>query len=378
MTLPSVDSVLHEERARTVFIISPQPWEGFKVSKHHYAVALAREGWTVFFIDPPLPFSRRRGIKTHPTDVDGVCRVDYSLPLPSWTKFKLRSIFNLAMRRQARRLTARLGRPDLVWDFDNAYQFNDLRAFGGSTTIFHLVDRGVKGLGDKSAELRVHLHPSFCEWAGYRASDSIKVGHGVSRDFIQHCPPIPTHDEYKQVVCIGLVGNLKASWFDWAAVEEIARRLPTTRFVLWGPHRDPGIAEGAEGRLLNSKRVSLRGIASPEQIAEDSAEVDLWLLPFVAERVPGGPLNSHKVLEYLATGKAVAMSWLEAYSGNGLVEMLDRDSGETLPDRVSGVLASLDTINSSSLMLARRSYASDRVYEERLSQILRVVGLWRE
>ena len=27
------------------YVISPQPWAGFHVSKHHYAIALAERGW---------------------------------------------------------------------------------------------------------------------------------------------------------------------------------------------------------------------------------------------------------------------------------------------------------------------------------------------
>ena len=176
---------------------------------------------------------------------------------------------------------------------------------------------------------------------------------------------------------VGMVGNLKAPWFHWRAVEEIARRHPSARFVLWGPHRDPREATDAEGRVLRSSQVELRGLQAPRQIAVGSGEIDLWLLPFEPSRIPGGPLNSHKVLEYLATGRPVVMSCLEAYKGSRLVDVVEQETPEAFADAVDHAISRMDSSDADAQGSIRRSYAVDRLYEKRLEQICTACGLWR-
>lgn len=355
---------------KSAFVISPQPWDGFKVSKHHYAVALARSGWQVYFIDPPSPFQVARRIEYEPTEVEGIQRVSHSLPVPNWTKFHARPLFDRAMRRHARRLTSALGTPDLVWDFDNAYHFRDLRPFGAVQSIFHLVDQGLKGMGDKQADTCIHLHPSFCEWAGFDPDRSTQVGHGVSIDFIKSCCLSGATGRADKTLSFGIVGNLAAKWLDWETVVDIARRHPSAQFLLWGPYPSSDQASGGLRAAMECSQFHFRGLSRPEEIAASSGEVDVWLVPFLSDALPGGPLNSHKILEYLSTGKVVAMTWLEAWAGNPLVSMLDRNSSKSLADLVDDVVDCLDVLNSSKQSLDRMAYARARAYDARLRTVI--------
>lgn len=363
------------EDARTAFIISPQPWAGFKVSKHHYALALAREGWQVYFIDPPTPFRFARRVECVPTGVDGIQRVSYSIPVPSKIKRYARSLFDRAMWEHARWLTSVLGAPGLVWDFDNTYNFGDLRAFGAAKSIFFLVDRGERGMGDKHADYCFHLHPSFCEWAGFDQHGSLQLGHGVSIDFIQNCPLPKTSASASERLSFGMVGNLAAKWFDWDTVLEIARRHPTAQFLLWGPHPTLDQAGGALRVAMECSQFQFQGQCLPEEIAASSGEVDIWLAPFLNDAVPGGPLNSHKILEYLSTGKVVAMTWLEAWEGKPHVSMLKKVSNETLADLVDQVVDRLGQLNSNERCLDRMAYARARTYGARLETVMSRLGL---
>ncbi|MDB4403122.1 hypothetical protein N9159_00615 [bacterium] len=363
---------------KSAFVISPQPWDGFKVSKHHYAVALARSGWQVYFIDPPRPFQFARRIQCQAAEVDGIQRVSYSLPVPGWAKFHARPLFDRAMRRHARRLTSELGTPDLVWDFDNSYQFRDLRPFGATKSIFHLVDQGLKGMGDKHADSCIHLHPSFCEWAGFDPSRSFQIGHGVSVDFIDSCATTSCTGSSDSVLTFGVVGNLAAKWFDWDTVLEIARRQPSARFVLWGPHPSVDRANGSLRAAMESSQFHFRGLSRPEDIAASSGEVDVWLVPFLNEALPGGPLNSHKILEYLSTGRVVAMTWLEAWEENPHVSMLEKSPSDSFADLVDKVAERLADLNSSRARSDRLAFARRRTYEHRLNAVLTSAGFAAE
>ena len=40
-------------RNKTILIISPQAWGKMFLSKHHYAIELAKRGNAVYFLNPP-------------------------------------------------------------------------------------------------------------------------------------------------------------------------------------------------------------------------------------------------------------------------------------------------------------------------------------
>lgn len=355
------------------FVISPQPWTGFQVSKHHYTRALADRGWRVVFVDPPFDLGHSGQIELTATEVPGVSNLRYQTFFPYRLKFHARPLFDLLMRRQARRLVQVAGRPDLVWDFDNAYQFRDLTAFGAGTTLFHLVDDvSVPGLGTKRADHVFYLHRSFPENAGGQVRSQGQIGHGLSRVHAGAAaaafdpPPRagPPH--------LGFVGNLGATWLDWTAVAEMLRRHPNARFTFWGPMPAQPCSELA--RIIAHPATRFPGLTLPERILADAEDVDLWLAPFRTELMPGGALNSHKILEYLATGRAVASTRLEAYEGNPLVSMPNPSVGETLPDLVDRLLEEVHRLNTSIQMARRRAFALGHAYDQHLDRVLATIG----
>ena len=358
------------------YVISPQPWAGFQVSKHHYAIALAHRGWRVVFIDPPVNLGQPGRIEITPTEIPSVRSLRYQTFFPHKVKFHLRWLFDRLMHFQSRRLVAAAGRPDLVWDFDNAYQFRDLRSFGAQTTLFHLVDDvGKAGSGTKGADHLFYLHASFCTRAGGVPQPDHEIGHGLGRlhesaalkqDFGVTKPGYPR---------VGFVGNLAAAWIDWAAIDVMLTRHPQASFTFWGPLPPTEKADPELVKVLAHSNAAFPGLTSPDRIVMEAPEIDVWLVPFSTDKVQGEPLNSHKVLEYLSTGKAVVMNWLEAYDGNPLVNILPGRDSTGLEDLLDAVLAELDTANAPEMMAARRAFALERSYDRHMEQIMRVAGL---
>jgi hypothetical protein len=279
------------------------------------------------------------------------------------------------MRRQAKRLVHAAGRPDLVWDFDNAYQFRDLMHFGAGTTLFHLVDDvGEAGLGTKGADHFFYLHRSFCMRAGGVPLPDHEIGHGLGQAHVRAAAQAADLPRRAGPPHLGFVGNLAAPWIDWAAVAEMLRRHPQARFTFWGPLPNAALDRLLQG-IVEHPATRFQGLTAPERILHEAADVDLWLIPLRANRLPSGPLNSHKVLEYLATGKAVAMNWLEAYADNPLVYMPDAAANEALPDLVDRLLVDFERINANALVARRRAFALERSYDRQLERVLDTAGL---
>jgi len=364
--------------APLAYLISPQPWAGFPVSKHHYAIALAALGWRVVFVDPPAELGRAGAIETAATDVSGIASLRYQTSFPYKLKFHARWLFDAFMRRQARQLVAAAGQPDLVWDFDNSYQFRDLRPFGAKTTLFHLVDDvGMPGFGTKHADHLFYLHSSFCVRAGGILRDDHEIGHGLGSIHAQAARTQGLEQGQPNAPRVGFVGNLGAAWIDWDAITIMLTRNPQVRFTFWGPKPSTNVRNAALSRILAQPNATFPGVASPAQIVSEARDVDVWLVPFVAEKLLGGPLNSHKILEYLSFGKTVVSSWLEAYDGNPLVQMLPdpNQGGADLADLLDSVLADLVAANAPEKMAARRAFALEHSYDLHLERIMQVTGL---
>lgn len=360
--------------APLALILSPQPWDGFQVSKHHYARALAGRGWRVVFVDPPADLGRPGRIVQAPTGVPGVTSLRYQTAFPYRLKFHLRPLFDLLMRRQARRLVAATGRPDLVWDFDNAYQFRDLTAFGARATVFHLVDDvGRPGLGTKGAYHVLYLHPSFCARAGGTPDPANAIGHGLGAAHARAAAAAIDRPRPAGPPHLGFVGNLAAEWLDWDAVAEILHRRPDARLTCWGPL--PAVSSAALAAIRARPGTRFPGLTPPERILDEAADIDLWLAPFRADRLPGGALDSHKILEYLATGRAVASITLTAHADNPLVAQPDAARDESFADLVVRLLADPAMLNPPELATRRRAFALERSYDRRLDQVLARIGL---
>lgn len=360
--------------APLAYVISPQPWAGFHVSKHHYAVALADRGWRVVFVDPPVNLGRSGKTEVTPTDVPNIISLRYQTFFPYRIKFHARWAFDSMMRRQARLLVAAAGQPDLVWDFDNAYQFRDLRAFRAGTTLFHLVDDiRQPGLGDKRADHFFYLHPSFCTRAGGRLCPDHEIGHGLGKLYAAAARRQGPDARQPGVPHVGYVGNLSASWLDWSEIVRMVDRHPEARFTFWGPLPTREATDPALTDLISRPGTRFPGLATQAAILAGADEIDVWLVPFRPERLPGGALNSHKILEYLSTGRAVVMNWLEAYDSNPLVDMLPTPESTGLADLLDRVLSDLGRVNAPDMMARRRGFALDSTYDRHLARVLSLV-----
>jgi hypothetical protein len=358
-------------------IISPQSWEGFQVSKHHYARTLAAAGWEVIFADPPRPLGQADAVQITNTDVPGLRNLRYQTWFPYRIKFRARWLFDWAMARQARRILQATGPLDLVWDFDNAYQFRSLKAFGARKSLFHLVDEPTPhGLGDKDADHFLYLDESYCSQAGHRPQSDHQISHGLSlphaieaRKAAAQASPAPRRDR----PVVGFVGNLAAGWIDWPAFTTMVQTHSEADFMFWGPLPVPDHA--AFQALQAQPNTQFLGLTPPTEIARAGATVDIWTLPYDRALLGVNPISSHKILEYLASGKVVVMDHQAGHVSNPHVVMTQSSGDGSLPMLLDQTLAQLDVVNAPDRIAARRAYALDCTYDKRLAYITDLVKL---
>src|ERR1700761_9590989 len=107
---------------KTILIVSPQSWGKMFVSKHHYAIGLAKQGATVYFLNPPDQENRQpKGAITisKSEEQDNLYFIEHRLSFPYNIKFHFIALFHWLMRAHVKKILKKIGRPiDIVWSFD--------------------------------------------------------------------------------------------------------------------------------------------------------------------------------------------------------------------------------------------------------------------
>src|SRR5204862_6214290 len=128
---------------KTILIISPQAWGGMFLSKHHYAMELAKRGNRVYFLNPPstdIKLPRGKFLEEKPASLPNLIIIHHRLTFPYSLKFRFITIFHYLMRTHIAKLMAFLPSIEIVWSFDLGSLY-PLRLFRNiSLTVFQRVD----------------------------------------------------------------------------------------------------------------------------------------------------------------------------------------------------------------------------------------------
>lgn len=351
-----------------ILVVSPQRWNHIALSKHHYASELARRGNDVFFLGPPEAGSLRTEVDVaRLDDVEGLAVVDWTVPFPLSLRFHARGIYDLLMARALRRLRASLGGElDAVWCFDlNLY--SNLRKFGARRAIYFPVDpvsERYQVRPGETADLILSVSDSILSsFDGVKAPKS-RLGHGLAEAFVDVAPSAPAPPDAR--LRVGYVGNLGHPALDRDVLTDAIRRLPDVEFHLWGP----GALHGdVSARWRAFPNVVLRGVVPTRVLACEVQAMDAFLVAYRADRSYDCS-NSHKILEYLSTGRVVVATHLSEYAGrHDLLLMTAPGDSSRLPALLADVLARRSLHNAPSRQRQRRAYALDHTYARQLDRI---------
>ena len=383
-------------RDKTILILSPQAWGTMFLSKHHYAVALARRGNKVFFLNPPrqaspgqAPSRRTPGtpeVVIIPSGIDDNLRlIDHSLKFPYDLKFHLRPLFHFFMRGHVKKILRAIGRPvDIVWSFDlgNLYPFS---LFPGSALkIFHPVDEPLNPTAIRSGQGASVIFSVTREILGKYAHlecPAHLINHGLADPFlipvdIQRSPSGPPR--------VGMSGNLLRGDIDREIFLNIVTGNPDIRFECWGSYaveqsNIAGSNDEATRQFIAGLRampnVVLHGAVPTEKLASAIHCMDAFLICYDINKDQSGGTNYHKIMEYLSTGKAIVSNNVSAFSHrDDLIQMVkERGDNHRLPDLFKQVTRDLPRFNNPALQEARIAFSRENTYSAQLDRIENLV-----
>ncbi len=369
---------------KTILVISPQSWGNMSLSKHHYAIELAKRGNRVYFLNPPEEKQgRRRGaVEIIPSETTAdLWLIEHRLWFPYWLKFHALPLFHALMKFHVARIRRQIGKPvDIVWSFDlgNLYPF---RFFGRRPLkIFHPVDEPLNRVAIDSAKgadiLFAVTREIVDKYNGFPAPGYF-INHGVAEEFTTKGPTawkksLPVH--------VGLSGNWTRPDIDTACLLQIIHEQPAVIFEFWGSYlsadsniggnSDPAIEKFVR-ELQHSPNVILHGAIPSVKLATELRRVDAFLICYDIQKDQSKGTNYHKVMEYLSTGMVIISNNITTYRDRPeLVQMIpDRDNNDSLPHLFSAVIGDIEKYNADSLRETRYFYAVENTYQKQLDRI---------
>ena len=311
-----------------VLLISPQHWGTMRVTKHHYAIELAKLGHEVLFLEPTEASWKwnQTTFNVIPSDSEGVKLVKQQINVPYNLKFHLKGLFDWFIKRHIKKLEKQLGPFDLVWSFDLTNAMPLSYFSNKSKKIFFAADWPLNLDAVKAAEganLLVSVAQEILDqYPNKSNTKKLLIDHGVAECFIEEGkkPFIKTDD----VIRIGMSGNFLRPDIDRPVLLEIIKTHTDLLFECFGAYEIKnsnlgGYADknaGAFIEVLNqAPNVILHGMVHPELLAKELSRMDAFLICYDVANDQSKGTNYHKVMEFISYNRRIVTNSISSYKG---------------------------------------------------------------
>lgn len=360
---------MYRFEGKNILLISPEPWDHIFVSKHHYAINLAKRGNQIYFLNPP----RKKKIEVLKTNYDGVYSVEYT-GFPKGLRFYPRILQKHFIRKKFQILERLCNQKfDVIWSFDNSVFFDFSALPKDVLKISHIVDLNQDFQSRRSSETA-----DYCFCTAGRIFDRIKkhntrvlkVNHGFSDapNDITSCY-IPG---FNRVACL-YAGNLAIPYIDWICLWNLVRENPTVDFIFVGPGKEimdkSSIHGTAKKSVLEADNSFFIGSLSSENLLSLEKSVDIVLVSY-QEKFHAEQSNPHKMMEYMGSGTMIVATYVSEFDLQGVKDLfLMCKSNAEIPRLFQTALENLDYWNSNGMKKARMEFASNNSYNKQIDRI---------
>lgn len=384
----------NEQDRKTIVILSTEPWGRMLVSKMHYAIELAELGNNVYFVNPPRNTGLRQLAAISPANTaPGFTLID-TKPMAQalFLRHKLFPLYKLLVTGRyieaIRRLVPKA--IDEVWCFD-PHTYVDLSGFRAKHSVLLIYDFYTGRHVFKAAETAdaiVSVSSVILDHYQSARPPKLLVQHGLGKHFAALAEERLQHRHFPsqlgEKIRIGYTGNLLRVGMDTQLGRTIISAHPEMEFHFWGPYsRESNNVSSGEVpedllsfvRFLQGQpNVLLHGMKEQTALATALAGMDAFLFLYSSAKDLNGASNSHKLLEYLSTGKPVISTFVSNYAGTDLLEMEEREKEARLPSLFSEVTRDLAFYNSPEKQERRIRFALDNTYRRQVVRIGEFIG----
>lgn len=342
---------------KNILIVSPEPWNHIFVSKHHYAVHLAKRNNKVFFLNPPsinyeIKNSANPNLKV--IDYTGFWKGLRYYP-------KLMRMFNqrIVFNRLQKLANVKF---DIIWSFDNSVFFDFDALPKGTLKISHIVDLNQDfetRRAASSADICFGVIPAIVERLKKYNSKSFLVKHGVSIFSTDEQVKLPGKRKFKALY----FGNLSMPDLNWSLLREAVKQLNEVDFILLGSNHQAVPKELRESAYLLPP-------VPTNKLGSYMSSADVLFL-FYAKSYNSNYASPHKVMEYISSGKPIISTYLYGYENSDLIFCV---SDEKWAKMFRNVLLQKSKYFSQKNSEDRLNYARRHTYEKQIEKIENIIA----
>ena len=367
---------------QNIVIFSPQRWNHLYISKHHYALELARNNHVWFISAPEEKMGSAYSISAL-EEMPTLKFIHYKILLPEIFKFKLPGIYKRATEKKLKVLVEKMvGKVDLCIDFGCYLFFNDLSFIKADKKIYFPVDDyGDLKLTDRGADKILSVSTNIVNKFNSAGLNCFFINHGLAATFAEKATSllaVISSGNYKnRPLKFGYSGNLFIRFLDIPVLQTVITNHHDIEFHFFGNASfDPSDHKHAAWfRFLNSApNVKLHGFLSPEKLSDAYEKMDGFLLCYKPDYKDYHAENSHKVFEYLSTGKVIVSTHLSLYTDTDLISMSPKDANHLFPVVFKKVAQQIENYNSEEMQQKRIAAALDNTYAKQIERIEKLFG----
>jgi len=358
--------------SKNILIISPEPWDGHSVSKHHYAITLANNGVKVYFLDPPK--SDLKDIVVKETEFKNLYCVQ-SPKVAKGLQYMPKFVRNFLEAKWLNRLETIINNNiDTIWLFENS-RFYNMEFAGDRLKIYHQVDLNqnfhIKE-ASKSADICFCTTDYILKEIQKYNKKVFKIHHGVALN----SNLIDLTEEQKNFfkknkINVAYIGNLGIKYLDYEILEKLVKNHPNILFHFIGGYEEE---QSLRQRCKKYKNIIWWGKVKSNLIPSILSKVDILLVAYkIFDEFSKKQLASpHKIMEYLLSGKVIVSTYLEEYKNKrDLIEMVDNP--EDFIIKFDEVINNLDYFNSKDKQNIRIKFAKENTYIKKIKLIDKLV-----
>jgi glycosyltransferase involved in cell wall biosynthesis len=362
---------------KKAIVVSPQSWGKMFISKHHYAVELSKLGYEVFFVNPPKE-NKLGGlprIKIEATEYENLVTVNHTLFFSNYLKFHLPFLHHILIFIQRWLLLKKIGKPDIILSFDLTNNF-PLKGIACKKIFFAADEPRAEQnfVSARNADIIVsvsqHILDLYQKY--FPETKKLLINHGLSEEFLNI--PKDLTKKYNGIN-IGLSGNFLFNDIDYPILLQIVEENPEVKFHFYGNHSTASNigADSSKANLDYLEQVKLspncifHGVLGKRELALELNQMDAFLICYDPQKGQSSGSNSHKILEFLSTGKVIFSSHFSFYYHTNLFEM---SNGAVNNQQFKKYLKDYDLFNDKQKMLYRKAYAMKFTYKQNLKKLL--------
>lgn len=356
----------------TVLLISPEPWDGHFVSKHHYARELVRRGHKVLFHGPPVTTGP---IRLEPVaEAQGDLSVLHAPRVVPGLRFlpgSLRRAMDARWLRQVERLAG--ATVDVVWNFENS-RFFDMGFAGQRLKIYQQVDLNQNFHPDTAAataDLVIALSAPIAQRLKSAAPELIRLTHGHAAHPPTGCLPEGVAASFSTAPPnVVMVGNLDIVYLDVPLLAQLVAAHPEVRFHFIGTCSTASKLHAATTAAAN---VVFWGRQPAHNLPGFLERADILLIAYLADQHLEQLANPHKMMEYLASGRCVLATRTLDYEDQPDLIEIATDRAD-YARRFAAITAEPSIWNSPERVARRRAFAADNTYPRQIDRIAQALG----